>query len=438
MADTGAHARARRSWQQVTIALFVIALVAGFAQFGAVASLEDVAKHFGHHAAKDSLQSVVGLSGSVLGVGLAILRLASLGALPLASLADRWGRTSVLRRTLLIGLVITACASLSPSYWSFVFCFALARPLLSTTSALVTVVTVELSSARRRIDRLVIVSAGSGLGAGLAAVLHGLIRGPDSFRWLFALTLVPVLFVRPMLRRVPEPEFSPRAVRVEASASDAERATIPEGEPSARVTLARLGALPRGLRARVIIVGVVVFMVGVISGPASGFTFVYGEGVLKLRPDVVALVVALSALTGLAGLLTSRYCSRAMGRRWTVVLGTLVTAGTASLAYGGGRAAFVVGYMSGVFAGGLLAPAIAAMSTELFTHRYRATAAGWIVVAGVLGAMTGLVVFGLIGDSVQVTGAGSLRLPALLTFLPLLPLLALLARLPESSTMELS
>jgi len=55
----------------------------------------------------------------------------------------------------------------------------------------------------------------------------------------------------------------------------------------------------------------------------------------------------------------------------------------------------------------------------------------------VLGAITGLLVFGLIGDSVHVTGAGSLRLPALLTFLPLLPLLALLARLPESSRMEL-
>jgi len=52
--------------------------------------------------------------------------------------------------------------------------------------------------------------------------------------------------------------------------------------------------------------------------------------------------------------------------------------------------------------------------------------------------MTGLLVFGLIGDSIHVTGEGSLRLPALLTFLPLLPLLGLLTRLPESSAMELS
>lgn len=414
MADASLDARDPRTWEHVTVALFLVALVAGFAQFGAVASLDDVARHFGHHAATQSLQSVVGLSGSVLGIGLAVLRLASLGALPLASLADRWGRTTVLRRTLLVGLVITACASLSPTYWFFVLCFALARPLLSTTSTIVSVVTVELSSTARRIDRLVIVSAGAGIGAGLAAIIHGLIRGADSFRWLFALAIVPVFLIRPTLRRVPEP-------------------TSHRGE----ATIARLGAVPKGMRARVAIVGVVVFIIGVISGPASGFTFVYGEGVLKISPAVVALVVALSAVTGLGGLLLSRYSARVFGRRWTVVLGTAATALTACLAYGGGKASFVLGYMSGVAAGGLLAPAIAALSTELFAHRFRATAAGWVVVAGVLGAMTGLLVFGWIGDSVHVTGAGSLRLPALLTFLPLLPLLALLARLPESSKMAL-
>jgi MFS family permease len=108
------------------------------------------------------------------------------------------------------------------------------------------------------------------------------------------------------------------------------------------------------------------------------------------------------------------------------------------VAYGGGKAAFVIGYMGGVAAGGLLAPALAALSTELFPHSSRATAAGWIVVAGVVGAIVGLIIFGVVGDSVHVTGAGSLRLAALLTFLPLLPLLGLLYRLPESSGMELT
>ncbi|MGA7833608.1 MAG: MFS transporter [Acidimicrobiales bacterium] len=415
MADTSLAAMVRRNWGRVTIALFLIALVAGFAPFGAVASLDKVASYFGHHTSSKSLQSVVGLSGSVLGIGLAVLRFASLGALPLASLADRWGRVSMMRRTLFVGLVITACASLSPSYWFFVGCFALARPLLSSTATLVQVVTVELSSTQTRIDRLVIVSAGAGIGAGLAAIFAGILRGPESFRWLFALALVPLLFLRPLLRSVPEPTFR-----------------------TGSESLARLGAVPRGLRSRVAIVGVIVIVIGVVSGPASGFTFVYGEGILKISSVTVALVVSLSALTGLAGLLLSRVLSRTLGRRGTVIVGTVATALTATIAYGGGKTAFVIGYMSGVAAGGLLAPAIAALSTELFPHSSRATAAGWIVVAGVVGAMVGLLIFGLIGDSVHVTGPGSLRLPALLTFLPLLPLLGLIYLLPESSQMELT
>lgn len=412
---TEAPVATRRRDATVTSALVVVALVAGFAQFGAVASLADVARHFGRHASSQTLQSVVGLSGSELGAGLAVLRLSSLGALPLAALADRTRRTTVLRRTLFAGLLVTAVASLSPSYWIFVLCFALARPLLSATSTLVQVVTVELSSTQRRIHRLVIVSAGAGAGAGLAAILHGVIRGPDSFRWLFALALVPIVFLAPSVRAVPEPSF-----RTDTPAP------------------ARLGAVPHSVWGRLVAVSVIVFVIGVISGPASGFTFVYGESVLKLRPEIVAVVVTLSAVTGLAGLLLSRYLANTIGRKKTVLLGVLATAATATLAYSGGDAAFVVGYMGGVASGGLLAPAIAAMSTELFSHEVRATAAGWIVVAGVLGATTGLIVFGLMGDVVHVTGPGSLRIPALVTFLPLLPALVLLRRLPESSQMALT
>ena len=78
--------------------LTTAAAVAGFAPFGAVASLDKVAEYFGHHSSAKSIQSVVGLSGSQLGIGLAILRFAALGALPLASLADRWGRVTMMRR----------------------------------------------------------------------------------------------------------------------------------------------------------------------------------------------------------------------------------------------------------------------------------------------------------------------------------------------------
>jgi MFS family permease len=229
------------------------------------------------------------------------------------------------------------------------------------------------------------------------------------------LALLPVIVIVPLLRSIPEPL-----------------------QRSGDASLARLGTVPRALRGRLAVVATVAFAVGMITGPANGFTFVYGEGVLKLSPGEVATVVTLSAFTGLAGLLLSQRLSRTVGRRWTVALGVVATALTATFAYSGGRTNFIIGYMVGIGAGGLLSPALTAISTEIFTHTVRATAAGWIVVFGVVGAVAGLVLFGWVGDIVHTSSQSALRLPAMVTFLPFLPTLLLLKRLPESSRMALT
>ena len=401
-----------RLLDRATWALALLALFAGFAQFGAVAALADVAKHFGHVSHSTSLTSQVGLSGSVLGVGLAVLRLASLGALPLSSLADRWGRIRLVRRTLWLGLAITAAAALSPSYWFFVACFALGRPALSTASTLVQVMTVELATSAQRVGRLALVAAGAGAGAGLSAILHGAIRSPGAFRWLFALAIVPVLVIDVLLREVPEPVTRDTAL------------------------LARVGAVPPEFRGHLWRVAAVVGVLGMIGGPANGFVFVYGESVLHIAPVKVAIMVSVAALTGLAGLLLSRWLADRWSRRTTVALGVVGAGLAATLAYGGGQVSFVVGYLLGVGAGGFVTPVITALGTEIFPHHVRATAAGWLVVAGVLGATLGLGVFGGVGDVINASGSAALRWPAMVTFVPMLWTVALLWALPEGAHVE--
>jgi len=405
---------ATRLLDRVTLHLALLALFAGFAQFGAVASLADVARHFGHVSPTGSLSARVGLSSSVLGLGLAVLRLASLGALPLASLADRWGRRRLLRDTLLVGLAVTAAAALSPSYWIFVACFALGRPLLSTASALLQVVTVELAGARRRVGRLAVVAAGSGAGSGLSAIVHGLIRSPSAFRWLFALAVLPAFGVAWLLRRVPEPPSRDETV------------------------LARLGRIDPEFRGRLWRVAVVVGALGLIAGPANGFVFVYGESVLHVAPSRVALMVTSASVTGLAGLLASRYLAQRWGRWRTVSLGLAVSALAATAAYGGNVTLFVAGYLLGVGAGGLVTPVLTALGTEIFPHHLRATAAGWLAVAGIVGATAGLGVFGLVGDAMHQSGPAALRWPAVVTFLPLAWTGLALRRLPDRSGAELA
>ena len=173
------------------LALAATALASGFAQFAATAALGDIARAFGKETGVgDSVVAQVGLSGTTLGVGLAIIRLASLGGLPLAALGDRIGRRRVLLSTVAAGLAITAVAALSPGYWWFVALFALARPLLSATNALDAVVAAEETQTRDRAKAIALVTAGYGIGAGLTALVRGVAGEGLGFRGLFALALV--------------------------------------------------------------------------------------------------------------------------------------------------------------------------------------------------------------------------------------------------------
>ncbi|HEX4217264.1 MAG TPA: hypothetical protein VHZ02_02745, partial [Acidimicrobiales bacterium] len=118
------------------MAVALVSFASGFGQFGIVAALGDVAKGFGQVTHGATLADQAGLSGTVLGVGLAVIRLASLGSLPVTGLADRFGRRIMLLVTVGAGLALTAVVAASPSYWWFVALFACGRPLLSASTGL--------------------------------------------------------------------------------------------------------------------------------------------------------------------------------------------------------------------------------------------------------------------------------------------------------------
>ena len=59
----------------------IAAFASGFGQFGVVAALGDVAKGFGQVTHGATFADQAGLSGTDLGIGLAIIRLAALGGL---------------------------------------------------------------------------------------------------------------------------------------------------------------------------------------------------------------------------------------------------------------------------------------------------------------------------------------------------------------------
>ena len=164
---------------RAVVGVAIAAFASGFGQFGVVAALGDVARGFGQVSHGASLADQAGLSGTDLGIGLAIMRLASLGALPITGLADDFGRRRMLLITVGTGLALTVLAAASPSYWWFVAIFACGRPLLSASNGLAQVIAAEQTPSAERAKAVALIAAGYGLGAGVIAIVHSLASQPS-------------------------------------------------------------------------------------------------------------------------------------------------------------------------------------------------------------------------------------------------------------------
>jgi MFS family permease len=401
--------RLHRWNDRAVVAIAIAAFASGFAQNGVVASLGDVAKGFGQVNVSASFADQAGLSGTELGIGLAIMRLASLGALPITGLADRFGRRTMLLVTLALGLAMTGVAAVSPSYWWFVAIFASGRPLLSATNALAQVAAAEQTGSADRAKAVALIAAGYGAGAGVVAIVHSLAERALGFRGVFVLALVPLALLPLLWRWISEPD------RFAVAAAGSEHPTPV------------FGAVAPPFRRRLTVIVALAFAVSVITGPANSFVFLFAQNILHQRGIVTAAMVVGAGVAGLAGLLAGRWLADRVGRRLTGALAMVTVALLATLTYSGSAPALLTGYIFGVFAGSVFAPAAGSLINELFPTSIRASVAGWSLASGVLGAVTGLVVFGAVAEA-----AHRYVVAGLVTFLPAALVMVLFRLLPET------
>ena len=306
------------------VAIAVAALASGFGQFGAVAALGDVAREFGRVTHGATIADQAGLSGTQLGVGLAIIRLASLGSLPLIGLADRFGRRTMLIATLSIGLALTVASAAAFGYWSFVVIFACGRPLLSATNALTQVTAAEQTSSRGRASAVALTAAGYGVGAGLIAVIHSLASSVPS---------ASVASVRWPRCPWPPCRFSPSGFKNRTGSRS------PRWPQSAPCPV--LGAVGPRFRRRLLVVAALAFAISVITGPATSFVFLYAQNVLHQPGYVTAAMVVGAGLSGLIGLLAGRWLADRVGRRPTATFAMVVLSLLGVLTYEGSRVALI-------------------------------------------------------------------------------------------------
>ncbi|HEX5265717.1 MAG TPA: MFS transporter [Acidimicrobiales bacterium] len=393
------------------LALAVVALAAGFGQFGAVATLGDVARGFGHAVHGDTIAEQAGLSATEVGLGLAVLRLASLGALRVAGAADRVGRRRVLLGATAFGLVVTILAAASPGYWWFVVILAAGRPALSAAVSVAQVAAVEETGTRDRAKAVALLAAAYAAGSGITVVLHSLAKGVLGFRGIFALAIVPLLLLWWVRGRV----------------SETGRFSQMGGEHAAPV----LGPVARPYRRRLAVVAGLAFAVAVVAGPANSFLFLYAQNVRHLVGWETAVMVVVAGGAGFGGLVAGRWLADHIGRRPTAGIGLVLIALAATLTYSGSTPALLLGYVAGVTTGSIFAPAAGALSNELFPTAVRASVGGWTVAAGVLGATAGLLLFGAVADV-----GNRFSVAALATFLPVIPAALLFRLVPETRGRE--
>jgi MFS family permease len=388
LASVGAQTRSGEALQlhrwhdRPLVGVALVMLLAGFAQFSPAAALADVAEHFGDLRDGDTIAEQAGLPGSVLGAGLAIIRLSALAALPLAALADRIGRRRTLLTWVTAGLLVTAAAAASPGYWWFVLAFAVARPLITATDTIGEVMAAEHTASTDRAKAIALASAAYGVGAGAVAVLRGALGDRLSFRGVFVIAGALLVLVAVARRLLEEPD----RFRLREAATGPSRLMIVRG-------------LTRRHRHRLVVVAGITFAAGWITGPSTTFLFVYAENVRGVSTAVTAALVVASGATGLAGLLIGRALSDRIGRRSTGGLALGLLAAAALGTYSGPVPAIVAGYPVAVLMGAVFGTPTIALANELFPTVVRAAVAGWLVVAGVLGATCGLLAAGAIADA---------------------------------------
>jgi putative MFS transporter len=398
------------------LAAAALSVASGYAQFGVFTALADVGRAFGHAEATGA--AGVGLSGTALGIGLGIIRFAALGGLPLSSMADHRGRRRVLLACCGLGLAITAAASASPAYWVFIALFALGRPLLSATNAIAGVIAAEETRVKDRAKAIALITAAYGTGAGIPAMVRAVdarfLDGFLGFRGLFALSLVPLLLLPLIARRIEEPDRFVRALR----SGSANRLALAAVEPALRGRLAMICGLT--------------FAATFAATPVNGYVFAYAEGVLGVTPTFTFAIVLAAGVTGFFGLVVGRWAADIIGRRVTCATMHVVAGAAGYLAYRGSLSVAVTGYLIGIVAGSAFAPALGALSAEIFPTAERATAAGWITAASALGAVGGLVAFGVLVDTL-----GGFAAAALTVSVPVVVTAPLYLLLPETRGMEL-
>ncbi|HEY0831067.1 MAG TPA: MFS transporter [Candidatus Dormibacteraeota bacterium] len=334
-----------------------------------VLALPAIARDF--HANTPALSDL----GSVLAVG-------ALGALPLATLADRFGR----RRLIAIGVAGFSVANFASSFAPTLAALALLRLFAVCFEILVagvaTALIVEEAPAGRRGQAVSVLALLSGIGTGITVIAYPLIA--PHWRWLFFAGGIGVPLALPIWFLLPEGRTW-KAVRVTGSAL-------------------RLLMQPPWRR-RLFILAAMTALLAVLLEPAGLLFTVYASSVLHMSPVAISSLIVVSGVAGTVSYLAGGYLTDRYGRRGPAIALTIATGAATSLSFATGAFGFFVGNVLWSAFASAATPVFGSWSGELYPTRARATAEAATSVAAAVGSIVGLQAVGLLSASTGLGGA---------------------------------
>ena len=329
-----------------------------------------------------------------------VLALGSIGALPLATLADRFGR----RRLIAVGVAGFSVANFTSAFAPSLEALALLRLVAVCFEVLVggvaTALIVEEAPPGRRGQAVSVLAVLSGIGTGITVLAYPVVA--PHWRYLFLAGGVGLVAAPLIWSKLPEGRVW-QGVRLSGSAL-------------------RLLIAP-AWRRRLIVIAATTALLAVLLEPAGLLFTLFASQVLHLSPATISELIVASGVAGAASYVAGGFLSDRFGRRVPGTALTGATAVAASLSFATGTSGFVIGNVLWSSFASAATPVLGAWSAELFPTRARATAEAMSSLAAAVGSVAGLQAVGLLSQSVSLGTA--LGLTGVVAFLGALLLLLL-------------
>ncbi|HSS62385.1 MAG TPA: MFS transporter [Candidatus Limnocylindrales bacterium] len=332
--------------------------------------------------------------GSVLAIG-------TLGALPLALLADRFGR----RRMIAVGVAGSSLANfisgfaVSLAQLAFLKLFAVTFEVL--VIGVVTALIVEEAPAERRGTAVSLLALLSGVGIFIVVVVYPLVA--PHWRWLYYAGGAGILLSPFIWWLLPESRTW-QHVRVTGSAL--------------RVLLE-----PKWRR-RIIVLATMTGLLSILLEPAGLLYTVFATFDLHWSAVAISVLIVVSGFAGALCYVAGGFLTDRFGRRGPAIALTIATAASTSLSFASGSVGFFAGNVLWSAFASAATPVFGAWSGELFPTRARATAEAVIAVVAGVGGIAGLQAVGSLapaaglGGAIELSGVAAIAGALLLFLLP--------------------